>query len=126
VKSLRQIHLYLGCIFAPLILYFALSGAWQIFRLNDVEKNETAKPTLINSILHGLSNPHTHSTLPGLNPKTDQSVAFNWIAFFMSLGIVVTTFIGLILAFRMNRSKTLVVLCLVLGIFIPVVLLYLH
>jgi len=34
MQKLRQIHLYLGCFFAPMILFFALSGVWQEFGLN--------------------------------------------------------------------------------------------
>lgn len=30
MKKLRSIHLYLGCIFAPLLLFFAVSGIWQV------------------------------------------------------------------------------------------------
>ena len=29
MKRLRAIHLYLSCVFAPLLLFFAISGIWQ-------------------------------------------------------------------------------------------------
>ena len=29
MKKLRSLHLYLGCIFAPMLLFFAISGIWQ-------------------------------------------------------------------------------------------------
>ena len=29
MQKLRSIHLYLGCIFAPQLLFFAISGIWQ-------------------------------------------------------------------------------------------------
>jgi hypothetical protein len=29
MKKLRLLHLYLGCIFAPMLLFFAISGIWQ-------------------------------------------------------------------------------------------------
>jgi hypothetical protein len=31
MQNLRRLHLYLGCFFAPLLVFFALSGAWQAF-----------------------------------------------------------------------------------------------
>ena len=34
MKFLRRIHLYLGCVFAPLLVMFATSGAWQTFQLH--------------------------------------------------------------------------------------------
>ena len=122
MRGLRQLHLYLGCVFTPLIIYFALSGAWQVFGFNDLPKNET--PTAIQSFFHEFSKPHTHSTLPGADPKTEHSVAFNGIAFAMSIGLIATALIGLVLAFRYNRSPKLVGLCLAGGIALPILLLF--
>ena len=124
MKTLRQLHLYLGCIFAPLILYFSLSGAWQMFRLNDIPKD--APPSPARALFHALSNPHTHSTLPGLNPKTESSSAFNWIAAAMALGMVVTTCIGLMLAFRYSRSTRILAACVCAGLAVPILLLFLR
>jgi len=124
MKALRQIHLYLGCLFAPLIIYFSMSGAWQVFRLNDIPKNES--PTAIRSLFHELSKPHKSSTLPGQDPKTGRSTVFNWIAFSMALGLISTTMIGLLLAFRYNRSTRLVWFCLLGGILLPILFLFLR
>ena len=30
MQKLRNLHLYLGCMFAPLLLFFAVSGIWQM------------------------------------------------------------------------------------------------
>ncbi len=124
MKTVRQIHLYLGCFFAPLIIYFSLSGAWQVFRLNDIPKNET--PMVVRSVLHELSKPHTHSTLPESNPKTESSAAFSWIAAIMGLGLVATTSLGIIIAVRSDRSARLAWLCLALGVAFPVLFLFLR
>jgi len=123
MKTLRQLHLYLGCLFAPLIIYFSLSGAWQVFRLNDIPKNET--PTALNSFFHELSNPHTHSTLPGRSPKTEKSAAFDWIATLTGFGMIATAGAGVVLALRFGRSKGTVWLCLGAGIVLPILLLFL-
>ena len=29
MKKLRILHVYLGCVFAPMLLFFAISGIWQ-------------------------------------------------------------------------------------------------
>jgi hypothetical protein len=29
MQKLRALHLYLGCLFAPMLLFFAASGIWQ-------------------------------------------------------------------------------------------------
>jgi hypothetical protein len=124
MKALRQLHLYLGCIFAPLIIYFCLSGTWQLLRLNDIPKNEP--PSAVHSVLHELSKPHTTSTLPSSNPKTEASVAFTGIALLMGLGMIATASIGIALAVRYGRSPKLVWLCLGAGVTVPLILLFLH
>src|SRR5688572_28393334 len=34
MKKLRSLHLYLGCVFAPMLLFFAMSGIWQSLGLH--------------------------------------------------------------------------------------------
>lgn len=123
MKNLRQIHFYLGCLFAPLLIYFSLSGAWQVFRLNNVPKEGPAP--MLNSVLHELSNPHTHSTLPGANPKTDSSLMFKIVALLMAIGLVVSALSGLVMAWQYSRSRRLVLFCAGAGITIPMLLLFL-
>lgn len=122
MKTIRQAHLYLGCIFAPLMIYFALSGIWQVFRLNDIPKNE---PSAMRTVLHAISNPHTHSTLPGSDPKTSQSPLFNWLAALAGAGIVLTSVLGIVLAFRFSKRPLVVFGCLLAGLFAPIVALFL-
>ncbi len=130
MRTLRQIHLYFGCIFAPLIIYFSLSGAWQVFRLNDIPKNDPLSPpsrtSMMHSIFHELSKPHTSSTLPGSNPKTEHSVAFTWLALLLALGMTLTTSIGIVLALTYGRSPRIVALCMGMGVALPVCLLILR
>jgi len=124
MKNLRQIHLYLGVVFAPMIIYFSISGAWQIFRFNDVPKE--GPPSAIRSFFRELSKPHTHSTLPGLDSRVGSSMAFNWLALLMALGLIGTTLIGLTLAFRSSKSSRVALLCLSVGILLPIILLLLR
>jgi hypothetical protein len=124
MKTLRQVHLYLGCLFAPLMIYFSLSGVWQVFRLNDLPKDEP--PSALHSLLHELSKPHKSSTLPGLDPKTDHSTAFNGLTLLMGLGLIITASIGIVLAVKCSRSPKLVLACLVAGVALPIVFLFLR
>jgi uncharacterized iron-regulated membrane protein len=39
MKKLRLAHLYLGSLFGPLLIVFAVSGGWQVFRFNDAKKD---------------------------------------------------------------------------------------
>ena len=124
MKTLRQLHLYLGCVFAPLIIYFSISGAWQIFRLNDLPEGDS--PSVLRSALHALSNPHTHSTLPGLSSKIAHSQVFDWIALAMSIGLAFTAVIGLLIAFKYSRSKNVLWACIAGGLFVPMLFLLMH
>ncbi len=122
MKTLRKIHLYLGCIFAPLIIYFSLSGVAQVFRWNDLPKTGA---TAIQSALHAASNPHTHSTLPGRDPKREKSAYFDWAAAVMGVGMVLTTLLGIILALRFSKRPALVFVCLSAGVALPILFLFL-
>ncbi len=123
MKNLRQLHLLLGCFFAPLIIYFSLSGAWQIFRLNDLPDEK--EPSRIQFLLNEFSKPHKDSTRPWADPKFSHAISFDWIALAMAIGLILTTLIGLILAFRFAKSKLLIWSCLALGILLPVIFIFL-
>lgn len=122
--KLRRLHLYLGCMFAPLLIYFAVSGAWQLYRLNDVPKNEPA--SAMRSALHEWSKPHTNSTAPGRSPKEASSALFNALALLMAAGMAVTSGLGIWMALQMTKQRRAVVLSLVAGFALPVALLLLR
>ncbi len=122
MKNLRQIHLLMGCFFAPMIIYFSLSGAWQIFRLNDLPDDK--EPTSIQFFLNELSKPHKDSTRPGAEHKTSHSAAFDWIALFMAVGLILTTLIGLVLAFRFSKSPITILACVGVGVALPIILIF--
>jgi hypothetical protein len=126
MRKLRELHLYLGCLFAPLILYFSLSGAWQLYRLNMLPKDHPETASAFRVFLHEASKPHTHSTLPGRDSKTDQSQVFNAFALVMAVGLVMTTLLGLVLAWQMLRIRRLVVICVAAGVILPIVLILLR
>ncbi len=44
LKQVRQLHLYLGTFFAPSILFFALTGALQLFGLHEGHPGEKYQP----------------------------------------------------------------------------------
>ncbi|MCU1306835.1 MAG: hypothetical protein JWN45_1530 [Acidobacteriaceae bacterium] len=44
MKQIRQLHLYLGTFFAPSILFFAFTGAFQIFNFHEEYKGRPATP----------------------------------------------------------------------------------
>lgn len=66
MKQIRQIHLYLGSLFAPMILFFAFSGALQTFGLHESDDGEPAPAGWIVNIAsvhkdQHLPRPHKHA-----------------------------------------------------------------
>jgi hypothetical protein len=121
MRTLRQLHIFLGVFFAPFLIYFSLSGAWQVFRFNDLPREGT--PTTAQKILHALSDTHTHATLPGNDAKTEQSLLFKFFEITMAMGFVITAVLGLKMAFQIARQRRAVIIALVAGTVIPLLFL---
>jgi ABC-type nitrate/sulfonate/bicarbonate transport system permease component len=118
---LRRVHLYLGCLFAPVLVFFAVTGGWQLYRANDKSKDGSYVPPRPITVLSAI---HKNSHLPG-KPE----LAYTPLRTFMcaaAAGLVVTTLLGVVMAFRFSRSGMTPALCLVAGIVLPAVLLWIY
>src|SRR6266513_2469552 len=51
MKSLRSLHLFLGCLFAPMLIFFAVTGSWQLFNWHESKKDKTAIGLITNTII---------------------------------------------------------------------------
>ena len=121
MKRIRQIHLYLGVLLAPMILFFALSGALQTFRLQDSPKGSTYTPP---SWVVWVADVHKDQR-PSHVQGTPRSTPMKWFVVLMSLGLIATSILGVYMAFKQNRDKRLVIGLIILGLVLPLVLLYL-
>lgn len=116
MRYVARYHLYLGCFFAPLILFYALSGAWQTLNLHRSTKDGRyrAPQILVDlSEVHSRqrwSSPNSQGTSPrrqegeallGLLPRS----AFAWLSAFMGLGLATTALLGVLLAYQRSRGK---------------------
>ncbi len=110
MKTLRAIHLYLGCIFSPMLLFFAVSGIWQTFRLR-----------WPGHVMALLSTIHTGGRLKIGHPDTLSSIYLKWFIAAMSLCFIATIFLGIAMAFRFGSRKKAAI-CLAAGIIIPLLL----
>lgn len=107
MNKLRSIHLYLGCIFAPLLLFFAGSGLWQM---------AGGEPAL----LQKLSTIHTGGQLKDGSSLT--SVPLKAFVFVMAISFIVTTLLGVVMALRFGGSRKAALACLACGILVPGIL----
>jgi len=114
MRRLRQLHLLLGCFFAPFLIYFALSGAWQTLSWNEADKKDAPQ-----NVYSQLSTPHIYQTMPGGIPKIERSHMFKWFAVLMSLGFVATAVLGVYMAWRMAAQRRWAIVCLVAGVVLP-------
>ncbi len=118
--TLRRIHLYLGTVFAPLLLVFALSGSWQLYRWNDAKKDGSYTPA---RFIRVLSSVHRDSTVArGIPP----SQGFKFFAGIACIALMTTTVLGIVMAYKFTPSPGTVTLCLLAGAAIPILLLVLR
>jgi hypothetical protein len=107
MQKLRSVHLYLGCIFAPLLLFFAISGLWQTIGFRS-------------GFLSRLSTIHTaHQLKNGSGLNSGLLLIFVVV---MAVSFIVTTILGVVMAVKFGRSRKAAIYCLALGVVIPGVL----
>jgi len=121
-RLLRRVHLLLGCFFAPLLIYYMLSGLWQSYGLDDRKKAQAEGG--ISAVFVSASAPHKHLTFPGASSKTSWSEPYRWFVAAMVAGLAVTLVLGIYIAFTTFRPWWGVALAIGLGIAFPILLLW--
>jgi hypothetical protein len=150
LKQIRMLHLYLGLLFAPTIIFFSFSGALQIFRLQEAERGSTTQPP---RWIVALASVHKDQKVPdpprpaaaveasasarprpagnavraeGV-PRTRRkpSLILKWFFTFAAAGLIVSSMLGIVMAFRYNRDRRVIWSLLIAGTLLPIVMLYL-
>jgi hypothetical protein len=121
MKSLRAVHLYLSCLFAPILIFFAVTGSWQLFNWHESTKDKTytAPPTLA-----ALSFVHKDAHIPGTPGRNPTPLRYFMLA--SAIGLVATTMIGIVMAYRFSRRPLVATICLLTGIALPGLLLWIY
>lgn len=143
VQLIRKVHLWLGVFFAPSLVFFCLTGGLMTFRLQErlpgggdppawlslagrIHMSESLTPKPPKAAPSAMPSPTAQpSAGAGENPpvvRRPPSVAMKVFALFMALGIVTTTILGVVMAFRFHRDKRLLWGLLVLGTALPAIL----
>jgi hypothetical protein len=120
MEKVRRLHLYLACLFSPLLIFFVVTGAWQTFRLHQSRKDGSYTAP---AALQRLSAVHTDQKFPVHYEKTKVSVPLRWFVIAMSAGFVLMAASGIAMAFQVTRPKWKVWVWLALGLILPVLLL---
>lgn len=142
--GLRRWHSYIGLLIAPSVLFFALTGALQIFNLHEAHANYQPAP-LIEKLSavhkdqvfeqpakhHDDNTPSGHATPGGdQHPQTHDedktstaTLALKWYFLFVALGLSASTLIGIWMGItQIGRAATAWTL-LAVGALLPIALL---
>lgn len=122
MRSLRRIHTYLGCFFAPLLLFYVLTGWYQT-----VYHDRLKSPGDAETIGERLRTIHVDQIYPTNREVSHPSSPklFQALVVVMAIALVTTVILGIILAFRSTRKSWPVWVSLMLGFLIPMALLWL-
>ena len=113
-RNLLRLHRYSGLITAPLILFFAISGIWQVFRLHESRKDGSYTAP---ASLQAASDFHKAEDL-----KKPRALPFKWVISIAAGILIIGTLLGLTAAFRLTRPMWLAVLLLLIGTALPLLL----
>ena len=150
--TLRQWHTYIGAFIAPSVLFFAFTGALQLFSLHEahgsytppaalealgrVHKNQMWQAPTKAGDDHG-DNDHDADHDKGHGRKGAPAhrhdrppapwpvMALKWLFLSVAVGLMASTLLGLWLAITFNRRKTVVLGLFAAGVVLPVLLLVL-
>jgi uncharacterized iron-regulated membrane protein len=121
MRLLRTLHLYLGCLFAPTLIFFAVTGSWQLFNWHESTKNHSYTAP---RALAALSNLHKETHLPSTPARK-----FTPLRYFIAaaaVGLVISTVLGVIMAYRFSRRPLVATICLLGGILLPGMVLWIY
>jgi hypothetical protein len=118
LKLFRKIHLYLGCFFAPLLVFFVLTGLLQTFELHEGHKNGYQPPAFVKS----LADVHKNQRFSAEGVRPPPSEAFRWFVVLMAIGLLINILLGILMAFKFADPRA-VWIVVILGIVVPVLIL---
>ncbi len=138
-RTLRDLHLYLAVFFAPSILFFALTGALQLFGLHESHGSDYRPP----SVIEKLSQVHIHQryalkpTRPrpataakpaekGAPAKTEakepSTLAIQVFFLGTALGLALASLLGLWIGLTQGRLRKVSAVLAALGTVLPILL----
>src|SRR4051812_18011205 len=108
---LRQLHLYLGGLFAPMLIFFSVTGSWQVFNWHQSTKDHNY---VAPQALAVLSDIHKDAHIPPT--RRNSAAPIRYFMFAAAVGLVATTIIGVIMAYRFSQQPLVATVCLLLGL----------
>lgn len=147
MKRIRQLHLYMGMFLAPTVILFATSGALQIFRLQEGHPGSSYQPPSWIVFLAGVHKDQRAESAPPAKPappaveaapapkpasppegqpaKSKRSTILMWFFTLAAVGIITSTVLGIVMAFKYNRDRRVIWALLAAGTLLPILMLFL-
>jgi hypothetical protein len=141
LATLRSWHAYIGMFIAPSVLFFALTGAVQLFNLHEAHGNYRPAP-LVEKLSgvhkdqvfaaphHDEPGPPGGKPKPGAGKSSDDddaprlsTVVLKWFYLVVALGLASSTVLGLSIGLTHSRRQRWSWMLLLAGTLIPIVLL---
>jgi uncharacterized iron-regulated membrane protein len=141
MSSIRIWHTYIGFLIAPSVLFFALTGALQIFSLHEAHGSYEPPP-----LIEKLSRLHKDQVFEQKEHKEDKSegagaqehpkaekedeprlgtVLLKWFCLLVALGLSISTLLGLWMGLKQLRRRRTGWWLLAVGIILPAALIFL-
>lgn len=146
MKKVRRVHHYVGVLFTPAILLFALSGALQTFRLQEEKGYGGPPPNWIvwTASVHKDSAPPRDGSgerkeqrpavskaapvQPRLGPpeaiRAPSRLPMQVFVALMSIGLIISSMLGATIALNNRTTRRVSVLVLVIGTILPLLLMW--
>src|SRR3974377_2053680 len=120
MKLLRRIHTYLGCFFAPLLLFFVSTGWYQAVSL----KRHKGVGEM-GDWKERLTSVHVDQIYPAASASGYSPKLFRDLVGGIAVARIATLVLGVSMAVRFSRRKWPVWLSLALGFIVPILFLWL-
>lgn len=153
MRLIRQWHLYLGLLFAPMLLLFAISGALQVFRLNE-EKGYGGTPPAWMVWIAAIHKNQGPPVAKPSKPKADDAaqrqsplakgdhaakdrdaagpakkgnagaaLPLKLFALFLAVALAISTILGITIALNSRATRRIGLAMLAIGTVLPIILL---
>lgn len=120
MKTIRQLHTYIACAFAPLTIFFLLSGALQTWNLHKARKDNSYKPF---AWVAKACEVHMEQHWPVAGQKERPlRWPFRIASSILVAGMMCTIALGVVMAYEFTRNKRRISLLLLGGTVIPIVI----
>ena len=145
LKLFRKIHLYFGIFIAPMLLFFAFTGAVQTFSLHETTQGSSYKPPTWLVTLGQIHKKQTSvvpvrkqrppdapklakadaapAPKPVDAPPQKSHLPLKIFFLIVAIGLFTSTLTGIYMAYKYNQSKLVVTALLLAGAIIPLLLL---